>query len=451
MNQVKPEFPSEQIRAALGQIPCPGSFSEFTAAMAQPWHNVIRHRREISLNDLPVSSTPVDWYPLGRRPDKDAGSPARSVAYACNDFFIQDAGSLLALAVAGADGEGLREKTICDLCAAPGGKASALLEAVAQGNAESRGFVLANEVIRNRVAPLQLNLARVGSDSFAISSLDPEILAEQLPQAFDLLMVDAPCSGQAMMSRGKQNQSALSANQIQHSASRQQRILEAAVNLVRDGGQLVYSTCTFAEAENEAQIRWLIKQDKAKPRPVAGLQDHETEPGCYRCWPHLHHCAGSFAASLTIQHSATAQPRQAKRKKTLRTPIALTDWYGETPLEPRIHTRDSVILAFSPGAPGWAEQIAIGGPEVAHRAGQTWKPAHAGALRRMAAQKPINKIEIDRDACKQFMRGEPIQMTESGWNAIQLNNRPLGWVKANGKIGKNHLPPGARMSGELTT
>ena len=451
MNRVKPEFPLEQIHAALGQIPCPRSLSEFAAAMAQPWRNVIRHRREINPTDLPVTSTPVDWYPLGRRPDKDAGSPARSVAYACGDFFIQDAGSLLALAVAGADGNGLRGKTICDLCAAPGGKASALVEAVAQSNAESRGFVLANEVIRNRVAPLQLNLARAGSDCFAISSLDPEILAEQLPQTFDLLLVDAPCSGQAMMSRGKQNQSALSAHQIQHSASRQQRILEAAVKLVRDGGQLVYSTCTFAEAENEAQIRWLIEQGVARPRPVAGLQDHETDPGCYRCWPHVHQCAGSFAASLTIQHSATAKTRKAKRRKPVRPPISLTDWYEETPFQSRTYTRDSVILEFSPCAPDWAEQIAIGGPEVAHRAGQTWKPAHAGALRRAAAQKPINKIEIDRDACKQFMRGEPIKTTASGWNAIELNGRPLGWVKANGKIGKNHLPPGARMSGELTT
>ena len=68
-----------------------------------------------------------------------------------------------------------------------------------------------------------------------------------------------------------------------------------------------------------------------------------------------------------------------------------------------------------------------------------------------AMAQPINKIDLDRDTCKQFMRGEPIQKTESGWNAIQLNGRPLGWVKANGKIGKNHLTPRARMSGELTT
>tara|TARA_Y100000385_G_scaffold277270_1_gene324016 strand:+ start:303 stop:1661 length:1359 start_codon:yes stop_codon:yes gene_type:complete len=452
MNRAEPTFSPEQIASVLGQIHCPGSLNEFSAAMAQPWRNVIRHRREIDPANLPVPSSPIDWYTLGRRPAEDSGSPARTVAYACGDFFIQDAGSLLALAVAGADGDGLRGKVVCDLCAAPGGKASALLEAVSNDDVESDGFVLANEVIRNRVAPLQLNLARVGSDRFAISSLDPEKLADQLPQVFDLLVVDAPCSGQAMMSRGKQNQSALSTHQISHSASRQQRILEAAVKLVRDGGQLVYSTCTFAEAENEAQIRLLIQQGVATPKPIASLQEYQTDPGCYRCWPHVHQCAGSFAASLTIQHSHQAKTgKRQRRRKAIRTPIALTDWYNSTESESRLHTRDSIILGFSPSAPEWAEQIAIGGPELAHRAGQTWKPAHAGALRREAALMPINKLEIDQKACQQFMRGEPIRTVESGWNAIQLHGRPLGWIKANGKIGKNHLPSGARMSGELTT
>ncbi|MGB0761023.1 MAG: methyltransferase RsmF C-terminal domain-like protein [Rubripirellula sp.] len=452
MNSAPPAFSQEQIASVLGQIHCPGSLNEFSTSLAQPWRNVIRHRREIDPANLPVPSSPIDWYTLGRRPAENSGSPARTLAYACGDFFIQDAGSLLALALAGADGEGLHGKVVCDLCAAPGGKASALLEAVSDNDPDSRGFVLANEVIRNRVAPLQLNLARTGSDRYAISSLDPERLADQLPHAFDLLLVDAPCSGQAMMSRGKQNISALSTHQISHSASRQQRILEAAVKLVRDGGQLVYSTCTFAEEENEAQIRLLIEQGIATPRPIAGLQGHETDPGCYRCWPHVHQCAGSFAASLTIQHSHHAKPGKPKRrKKAVRPPVALTQWYTHSEAESRLHTRDSIILGFSPSAPTWAEQIAIGGPELAHRAGQTWKPAHAGGLRRKAALMPINQLEIDQKACRQFMRGEPIETNASGWNNIQLHGRPLGWVKANGKIGKNHLPAGARMSGELTT
>ena len=451
MNRVNAELPMNQITAALGKIRCPGSLDDFAAAMTQRWRNVMRHRREIDPITLPSPNTAVEWYSLGRRPTEQSAPPSRSVAYACNDFFVQDAGSLLALAVAGAGGEGLSGKTVCDLCAAPGGKASALVEAVATSESEPDGFVLANEVIRSRVGPLQLNLARTGSDCFAISSLDPDTLADQLPQAFDLLVVDAPCSGQAMMSRGKQNLSALSNHQIQHSASRQRRILEAAVKLVRDGGQLIYSTCTFAEAENEAQVRWLVEHGMATPNPVESLQDHETDPACYRCWPHLHHCAGSFAASLTINHSAAVKTKKPRRSKQGKSPVKLNDWYEETVAGSRLCTRNSVVLGLSPTAPAWVDQVAIGGPELAHRTGQTWKPAHAGALRRTTGLKPANVIDIDEAACKQFMRGEPIQTTAHGWNTVQLQGRPLGWVKANGRIGKNHLPNGARMSGELAS
>ena len=73
MNRAQPTFPPEQIASVLGQIHCPGSLNEFSTAMARPWRNVIRHRREIDPANLPVPSSPIDWYPLGRRPAEDSG------------------------------------------------------------------------------------------------------------------------------------------------------------------------------------------------------------------------------------------------------------------------------------------------------------------------------------------------------------------------------------------
>ena len=92
MNSAQPAFSQEQIASVLGQIHCPGSLNEFSTSLAQPWRNVIRHRREIDPANLPVPSSPIDWYTLGRRPAENSGSPARTLAYACGDFFIQDAG-----------------------------------------------------------------------------------------------------------------------------------------------------------------------------------------------------------------------------------------------------------------------------------------------------------------------------------------------------------------------
>ena len=449
-------FPIEQVHSALGSLSCPGSLDDFAYSLTQPFRNVMRCRRGINSSELAIATTPIPWYSLGRRPVDETKSPSRTIAYACGDFFVQDAGSLLALAVAGADGDDLRGKLVCDLCAAPGGKASALVEAVSNQDTTGEGFVLANEVIRTRIGALQLNLARTGSDQFAISNLDPETLAQRLPGLFDLVVVDAPCSGQAMLGRGKQNTSSLSEHQIRHSASRQRRILDAAVCLVREGGRLVYSTCTFAEAENESQIQRLIDHGVATPHSVDALGDYESNPGCYRCWPHVHHCAGSFAAAVTIHHASpptARKPRSRKHQlsKPKKAPVDLAAWYDGVEKPSRICVRDAVVLGFPEKAPGWVDELAISGPEILHRAGQTWKPAHAGALRRHGSLMPSTTIQVDERACRQFMRGEPIDCRASGWNAIQLNGRPLGWIKANGKLGKNHLPTAARMTGELVS
>ena len=463
-------FPLDEIKSALGDVRCPESLEAFADALAKPYRSVVRRRRGFDPFPVGEAGEAIPWYLLGCRPLDSSTAPSRTLAYACGDFFVQDAGSLLALAACGADADSLQGKLVCDLCAAPGGKATALVEAVTPSepsesvpdvddapiHRRSGGFVLANEVIRSRVGPLQVNLARTGSDRYAISNLDPETLADRFAGTFDVVLVDAPCSGQAMMGRGKQRASALSDHQIQHSASRQRRILDAAVKLVRSGGQLVYSTCTFAEAENEAQVRRLVQRGVAHPRDVARLHSYQTEPGCYRCWPHIHQCAGSFAASLTIEHSESENVRGAARKrrkdrraKSSKPPTELNHWYSGVETV-RLAVRESVVFGFPSDAPDWVDPVAVSGPELSYRAGQTWKPAHAGALRRTGQVKAILNLDADESACRQYMRGEPIATNVKGWNVVRYGGRPLGWVKADGRIGKNHLPSAARMTGDLS-
>jgi 16S rRNA C967 or C1407 C5-methylase (RsmB/RsmF family)/NOL1/NOP2/fmu family ribosome biogenesis protein len=437
-------LPLDQISAALGSISVPGQLSDFVSAITQRKENVMRCRREINADDLPLSTTEVDWYRLGRRPIDRSARPSRYLAYAAADYYVQDAGSLLALAAVDADNSSLRGLSICDLCAAPGGKASALVEAIGES-----GFVLANEVIRGRMGALQLNLARTGSDRYAVSNLDPTALADRLTGVFDVVVVDAPSSGQAMLARGRQQVSSLSPHQIEHSARRQQRILDAAARLLRSGGRLVYSTCTFAEAENEAQAKRLIDAGVAEPDAVDRLAEYETSAGCYRLWPHLHDCAGSFAASMIVAAGGD-RPRgqRTRRKRDASPPIDLSQWY-DLPLEStRLQTRDSVILAWPDDAPAWVEEVAMSGPELAHRAGRTWKPAHSAALRRRPHMVCSESIDIDDETAKGYLRGEPIGCDRGGWQIVRLDGRPLGWIKGHGSVGKNHLPAAARSQGE---
>ena len=451
----------------LGQVAVPGSLEDFADAMQRPWGNILRRRREVGPDELPLPTTRVPWYELGHRPTTSSPKPSRTLAYASADYFVQEAGSLLALGVAGADTPALAGKLICDLCAAPGGKASALVEAMdASDHLVPAGFVLANEVIRSRLGALQLNLARTGSDRYAISSLDPEVLASRLPGVFDVVLVDAPCSGQAMLASGKQKRSSLSTSQIEHSASRQRRILDAAVRLLRGDGLLVYSTCTFAEAENEAQIARLIDEGLASSLPVTSLPvtslpvtslpvDH-LEPfrsgeSCFRLWPHVHECAGSFAA--VVQANSGFENTQTWRQPhdNFKPPTDLQSWFVQLDSSLRLWQNDSVLIGWPNDVPHWVEQVATSGPELAHRTGQTWKPSHAAALRRVERAVASRSVALDDEQARGFLRGETVPTETEGWQVACFRNRPLGWLKGTKGIGKNHLPTAARMHGELAS
>jgi len=296
----------DQLRASLGAIRLSESeLKEFGESLGRRHGSVLRRRVGVDLEQVLAPEIGfrlgprVPWYDLAHAVipagDHQPCRPSHSIAYAAGDFFLQDAGSLLALAACGADQDVLGGMLVCDLCAAPGGKASALVEAVGPS-----GFVLANEPVHGRLAALAFNLTRTGSDRWGVSSSDPETLADRLGGVFDSVLVDAPCSGQALLSRGKQSASALSEKQIRHSAARQRRILDAATRLLRPGGKLVYSTCTFAAEENETQVNRLIEQDGLRPSAVDRLSPYASDvaPASYRLWPHRDACAGGFAACL---------------------------------------------------------------------------------------------------------------------------------------------------------
>ncbi|NND98791.1 MAG: SAM-dependent methyltransferase [Pirellulaceae bacterium] len=461
-------LPIDRVIDALGPISLsPSDVKLFVDAMNRRYRSSLRRRRDIDPAALPFDCEPIDWYSLGHRVTAADVRPSRHLAYACGDYYLQDAGSMLALAACDADQNDFDgDQLICDLCAAPGGKASGLLEAIG-----SRGFLLANEPIRSRIAPLAFNLARTRSDRFAISCMDSEQLADTLGGVFDLVVVDAPCSGQALMGKGKQTVSALSPKQIQHSAARQRRILAAAIRLLRPGGRLVYSTCTFAHAENEAQIDHLVSENLAQPSPVQRLDTYASGESTYRIWPHQSACAGSFAASVRTTGDVDPQSgwkskiRDRKRQRDQPLPFDWGQWYegcieSETT---RCKVTDAVVYAWPADAPLWVEEVAVAGPEVAYRTGQTWKPSHAGALRQSSALCQSGalrqsgwgvakrSLNADTQSAKAFLAGAPITCDQTGWLVVRYQSKPLGWIKASQGVGKNQLPTAARFAGELTS
>ncbi|WP_231615839.1 methyltransferase RsmF C-terminal domain-like protein [Novipirellula artificiosorum] len=432
------------LAAALGKWTFSADeLTELATSLRRRHSSILRLRPELVAASLELSLAPIEWYSFGYRPTDPLARPSRWLPFAAGDYYLQDAGSLLALAAAELDSQRWHPANlVCDLCAAPGGKASAVAEQLGPA-----GFLLANEPIRSRLPALVHNLARTGSDRFAISSRDPADLASELPGCFDLVLVDAPCSGQALLSRKRQSTTAMQSSQIEHSAARQRRILSSAKSLLRPGGRLVYSTCTFATAENEDQVNWMVDELGMTVDPVDRLQAYASDlaPASYRLWPHRHSCAGSFAASLRRGDEAVER-RTYRTQPSVKVERDLRQWFDFSDEAHRWFGSNANLYAIPSDAPEWVERVADQGCEIAYRTGKVWKPSHAAALRRSGPLRSQQAIDVDATQARSYLAGSPIPCTLRGWSVVRLHGRPLGWIKSDGRTGKNHLPAASRFA-----
>lgn len=232
---------------------------------------------------LPWQLPFVDRLAVGERPGKH--DLHHQGAYYCLDFSSVFAATPLTV---------IRKKPniVLDLCAAPGGK-SLLAWRFLQPH-----LLVSNEVIGKRVGMLISNLKRCQVKPVRVLSADPSVLAEAIPASADVVLVDAPCSGQSLLAKGESAPGCFHPASIQHNVKRQRRILANASRLVVPGGYLAYMTCAFSEAENERVCRWFARRfPHFEPQTVNALlafQSHLTDLPCYRIWPQSGLGAGAF-------------------------------------------------------------------------------------------------------------------------------------------------------------
>jgi 16S rRNA C967 or C1407 C5-methylase (RsmB/RsmF family) len=250
-----------------------------------------------------VGGVPVPWcQPYGRYWEKQA-LPSRSLDYTAGKYYIQEASAMLAIAAASQVID-FSDKIVLDLAAAPGGKATQAAELI------NSGYLVANEVIKKRLDALTWNTNRCRLNNIIITSLAPNILAQALPGFFDVVVVDAPCSGEGLFSKQKHSLEKWSEKNVRFCAARQGSILKDAVEMLKPGGFLVYSTCTFAPEENEHQVEFLLSRGFV-PAPLPGdlpvsaaISDNEKVRLCSRrIFPHREGGAGAFVSVVQKQES----------------------------------------------------------------------------------------------------------------------------------------------------
>ncbi|MEM9941361.1 MAG: RsmB/NOP family class I SAM-dependent RNA methyltransferase [Planctomycetota bacterium] len=185
-------------------------------------------------------------------------------------------------------------QSVLDVCASPGGK-SILAKRWFQPQ-----LLVANEVIGKRLGALISNFKRCKISSAQVTSVDTSKFSELIPQTFDLVLVDAPCSGQSLIPKGKPSPGCFHPATINLNANRQRRILANAAKATAGGGWLIYMTCTYSLKENETNVAWFLKKHpefKAVECPgLARYQSHLSQVPAYRLLPEANQGAGGFFA-----------------------------------------------------------------------------------------------------------------------------------------------------------
>lgn len=253
--------------------------------------------------------SPLPWQPTEVDRLSPDQRPGQHDLHQAGAYYCLDTASVFEAAVLDAIAEPV--DLLLDLCAAPGGKSLLAWQRLHPQQ------LWCNEVIRKRVRILIANLKRCGATDSLVFNLDPKIFAEEVPQAADVVIVDAPCSGQSLLAKGDTALGCFHPVNINKNASRQRRIIGQAAQTVAGGGYLAYMTCTFSPEENEQVGAWLLKTfPQFQAVAVPGLESFRSPLAdfpCYRLWPQLGVGAGGFTALFrngdATRHKATLTER----------------------------------------------------------------------------------------------------------------------------------------------
>lgn len=348
---------------------------------------------------------------------------------------------------------------VADLCAAPGGKTSQLAAAL-----QGQGILVANEFVASRAEILRQNLERMGVTNALIFNEDTARLAAAWPGRFDRVLVDAPCSGEGMFRKEPAAAVQHDAALVEHCAALGAEILENAATLLAPGGILVYSTCTFAPQEDEAQVASFLQRhpeftlcdlsDCGFGRPGEANRAPEGFPAarCRRIWP-ADGGEGHFMAKLQKSETAPAsQPPRGKPSRPAKVPAEWTDFaktcFPQLAGRPVTVAGEWVLLPplGSEGLPVGKLKLLRGGVLAGSVVKKRFQPAHALFMAYGASC--VNREELTRQDPRTaaWLRGEeiPAATAQTGWCAVCVDGFPLGAGKVSGGRIKNHYPKALR-------
>lgn len=372
-------------------------------------------------------------------------------------YYIQEPSAMSAAALL-APKPGMR---VLDLCAAPGGKSTQLATYLGDS-----GLLVSNEINTQRSRILSQNIERMGIKNAIVTNEDSFVLASHFPGFFNAIQVDAPCSGEGMFRKLLEAIEQWSMENVAICAERQKEILDNAAVMLKPGGTIVYSTCTFSKEENEDVIEYFLER-----HPDFTLEEME------RFWPHKVDGEGHFVAKLVRRGCVdtdlkadrkTKKNKNSKNRKNETKPALtkenmklLSEFLDETISEDvAAWIKNSRLVMFGEQLYRLPDmEVDIKGLKV-QRAGlhigefkkQRFEPSHSLALAlKLNDAKNLVKLTCDNPQTIGFFNGQSVMLSDEqaaeckkGWALVCVDGYPAGWGKVNGAQVKNHYPKGLR-------
>ena len=389
--------------------------------------------------------------------------PGRSALHSAGAYYIQEPS-----AMAPVNYLDVRPgMCVLDLCAAPGGKSTQIAASL-----RGRGLLVANEIVSDRARILSQNIERLGIENALAVSHAPEELALRFPAAFDRILVDAPCSGEGMFRKDIKAVQEWSADITGMCAARQKGILDAAASMLKPGGRLVYSTCTFSKAEDEAQAESFLERHKDYHMVPVKLYEGMrcgSISGTVRIMPQDGYGEGHFIAVFEREggkdgeagYKGAGEPSLGNKQKQMLLPYS--DFLRETLSESGKRERLSessrlfifgknICLMPEGGLPSLSGlKVIRPGLVLGEIRKERFIPSHslALALKRGETVRSTD-LDVNGEEVRKYLNGQSIAKDPAsggaGWTLVTVSGISLGWVKASGSMLKNHYPKGLRIN-----
>ena len=430
-------------------------YSEFEHALEEPNVRAIRvNTSKISVEDFlgktALSLSPIDYTDDGFIPDSCDGI-GKSAEHHSGMFYVQDPGAMATVKAIDIQ-PGWR---VLDSCAAPGGKASQLASAVGE-----EGFLLANEYVPKRAKIIVGNFERLGIKNALVTSLDTAVIGDMFENYFNLVLCDAPCSGEGMFRKYDEAIEEWSENNVKLCAERQKSILSNLAGTVHPGGYLLYSTCTYSKEENEEVVKdFLEKHSEFSLYPVKEKLKEATADGldglteARRFYPHLTKGEGQFIALMkkaknpdvlpTILYKELVSEPQKQEISVVKKFIS-ENISGE--ISGRFINWGEYVVLVSHDLPIPRKSVFMPGVMLGEVKKGNFFPHHQFFSAYGDRFKRQEKLTKDDPRTEKYLRGEEIdsEIDGSGWCAVLYEGAPLGGGKVSNRRLKNHYPKGLR-------